>query len=169
VFRGLLAMSYGQINRPDAITHPREGELYFAYQKRSQRWLVALLLPHTGLAGVSASRTLGSLGLLKSLPEPLTFDADAQQLKWRDGYEDGGPLSSKQEFPVAFFAGPDFPDKSAVGWVTAEELRILNESCLNPSVIPHWRVVRAFLERRTVFRALQDRIGESPSLSGTHL
>ncbi|KAI8691503.1 hypothetical protein NCS56_00143200 [Fusarium sp. Ph1] len=169
VFRGLLAMTGRQINRHNAITRPREGELYFAYRKQSQRWLVALLLPHTSLAGPNAPRTLASLGLLKNLPEPFAFDADAQQLKWRDGYEDGGPLSSKQEFPVAFFAGPDFPDKSAVGWVTAEKLRVLNESCLNASVIPHWKVVRAFLERRTVFRALQDRIGEFPSLSGTDL
>ncbi|RSL82139.1 hypothetical protein CDV31_016962 [Fusarium ambrosium] len=165
MFRGLLAMSYGQINRPDAITQPREGELYFAYRKQSQRWLVALLLP---LAGASAWGTLGSLGFLKSLPEPLTFDPDTQQLKWRDGYEDGGPLSSKQEFPVAFFAGPNFPGKSAVGWVTAEELCVLNESCLNPSVIPHWRAVRTFLERRAVSCALQDRIGLSPSLSDTY-
>lgn len=167
MFRGLLAMTYGQSNCPSPVVHPKEGELYLTYRRQSQCWLVALLLPQTDLAGVGLSGSLETLGLLESLPYSLTFDVGTRKLKWRDGYEDGGPLSCMQKFPVAFFTGPSFPDSGAVDWVIAGEIRILDESCLKPSLIPHWRVVRAFLERRTVTRVLRDRIGESPSSSGT--
>ncbi|RSL43987.1 hypothetical protein CEP54_014873 [Fusarium duplospermum] len=165
MFRGLLAMTYGQSNCPGFVAHPEEGELYLAYRWHSQCWLAALLLPQTDLAGVGLSGTLETLGLLKSLPDSLAFDVDTRRLRWRDGYENGGPLSYRQKFPVAFFTGPSFPDSGAVDWVSASELRVLDESCLKPSLIPHWRVVRAFLEKRTVTRVLRDRIGESPSSS----
>ena len=148
-----------------AAVHPKEGELYLVYRRRSRRWLAALLLPRKDLSVVGVSGTLKGLGLLNCVPSSLVFNLDTRQLEWRRGCEDGGPFAFMQKFPVAFFAGPRFPDRSATEWVTAGELRAFDESCFTPSSVPHYRVVRAFLERRTVYRALYDRIGEA--LPGT--
>ncbi|RSL89848.1 hypothetical protein CEP52_014765 [Fusarium oligoseptatum] len=144
VFRGPSSDAARSPGRA-TVVHPKEGELYLVYRKRSRRWLAALLLPRKDLSVVAH----------------LSSIFNTRHLEWRRGCEDGGPFSFMQKFPIAFFAGPRFPDRSATEWVAAGELQAFDESCFTPSSVPHYRVVRAFLERRTVYRALYDRIGEA--------
>ncbi|KAH6869637.1 hypothetical protein B0T10DRAFT_390307, partial [Thelonectria olida] len=143
------------------VIQPKAGELYLAYRKQSQCWLAALLLPHEDLRDVGISGTLDSLGLSRNVPNCHSYNVNTQGLEWREGYEDGGPSSHKRKFPIVYFAGPRFPDSGATDWVAAEDLRILHESCLTkPSPVPHYSIVRAFLERRAVSGALKARMGD---------
>ncbi|KAH6889954.1 hypothetical protein B0T10DRAFT_404088 [Thelonectria olida] len=154
-------------NHAKPVIQPKAGELYFAYRKQSQCWLAALLLPYQELDDVGISGTVDSLGLSRNVPDCHSYNVNTRALEWREGYEDGGPSSYKRKFPIAYFTGPTFPDSGATDWVAAEDLRVLDESCLiKPSPVPHCRVVRTFLERRAVSGALKARMGNFLFLSG---
>ncbi|KAK2122184.1 hypothetical protein NOF04DRAFT_1350694 [Fusarium oxysporum II5] len=53
----------------------------------------------------------------------------------------------RREFPVIYFDGQDFPAKSAVGWVSASDLRDFDAKSKN-SLVPHIQSVRKFLQSR---------------------
>ncbi|RKK66726.1 hypothetical protein BFJ69_g15146 [Fusarium oxysporum] len=86
--------------------------------------------------------------------EELRKTVDSERFEWRDGYADGEASAHERRFPIAYFAGPEFPESSAVEWIAAGDLRILDESSFQSS-IPHYHVVRAFLEKRTEHRAVR--------------
>lgn len=154
-------------NPPGHVIQPKAGELYFAYRKQSQRWLAALLPSLEDLHDLGISGTIDSLGLSENALSYHTYNVNTRGLAWRDEHESGGPFSHNRKFPVLYFAGPRFPDSGAADWVAAENLRFFDESYLQPSVVPYYTVVRAFLERRTVSRALKARMGDFDSVYGT--
>ncbi|EXM16494.1 hypothetical protein RAB80_018328 [Fusarium oxysporum f. sp. vasinfectum] len=141
-------------NNSHGVIQPKAGELYLAHHKQSQFWLAALLLPLADLHTVGISATIESLGLSKDIPNCVVYNLDSEQFEWRDGYGDGEAFAHERRFPIAYFAGPEFPDSSAAEWIAAEDLRILDESSLQ-SPVPHCHVMRAFLERRTEHHTLQ--------------
>ncbi|CZR37670.1 uncharacterized protein FPRO_07139 [Fusarium proliferatum ET1] len=152
IFRGLVAMTFPQRKRINHIMQPAAGELYLVNDTKSRCWLVALVLPHTNLHDVGIPGTLESLGLLKRIPTSISFNAKTQRFEWRTGGENGRPFACIQMFPVAYFASIRFPDSRAMGWVRADQLRAFDASCVNPSSIPYYALVRSFLERRIASR-----------------
>jgi hypothetical protein len=141
------------------VVKSEAGELYYAWHKHSQRWLVALVLPFTNLRNIGISCTIETLGLSKNVPDCVVFDIASGQFEWRHGYEDGGPSSHARRYPVVYFMGPRFPESRATDWIRVQDFRPLDESRLRPSNVPCYRVVRAFLERRTLRQTLEARIG----------
>ncbi|KAF5723165.1 hypothetical protein FMUND_2099 [Fusarium mundagurra] len=70
------------------------------------------------------------------------YNNEAGNFPWAQGYNNGESLVTQREFPVMYF-----PAKSAVGWVSAKDLRDSGGKSKN-SLVPHIQSVRKFLESR---------------------
>ncbi|KAL6409086.1 hypothetical protein AUP68_05455 [Ilyonectria robusta] len=162
-FSATAARRIKNANYAGHAIQPKAGDLYLVYRRQSQRWLAALLPSLEDLDDLGISGTIDSLGLPENVSSYHTYNANTRGLAWRDEYEGSGPSSHKRKFPILYFAGPRFPDSGAADWVAAEDLRFLDESYLQPSIVPYYSAVRAFLARRTVSRALKARMGDSVS------
>ncbi|EGU87161.1 hypothetical protein FOPG_18429 [Fusarium oxysporum f. sp. conglutinans race 2 54008] len=157
-----------RLNDPECaskVFQPKAGELYLVYRKQSQCWLAALLLPLTDLKSVGISATLESLGLSRKAPSCVTYNVNSGEFEWRDEYRDGGNLSHERKFPIIYFSSSKFPECSAIGWVLAKDLRLQDESTLQPSAVPYCGVARAFMKRRTSRRILKDKVRDLDPLS----
>lgn len=108
---------------------------------------------------VGISDTIEDLGLIDDLPACYTYSKRTKQLKWARDYEDDGSLVEERKYPVMYFDGAKFPDRSAVGWVTVDNLRVLNFETSQRSLIPHYKSVRDYLRKREA-QGLEDVIGE---------
>jgi hypothetical protein len=77
--------------------------------------------------------SLESLGLLLPDSIPICYDYDAQgkTLSWKQGYGDDGAGISTRQFPIMYFDGLPFPEKSAVGWVPATNLQVYDDLARN--------------------------------------
>jgi hypothetical protein len=149
------------------VFQPKAGELYLVYHKQSQCWLAALLLPLTDLNSVGISATLESLGLSTKAPSCVTYNVNSGEFEWRDEYRDGGTRSHECKFPIIYFSSSVFPDNSATEWVLAEDMRLHDESTLQPSAVPYCGIARAFMKKHTLCRTLGDRAGDLSPLSST--
>ncbi|KAM5528421.1 hypothetical protein FOXYSP1_18902 [Fusarium oxysporum f. sp. phaseoli] len=105
----------------EGITNPDAGSIYLAFWEKSKDWFAVLLLPMQDLESVGISGSIESLGLAEVLPSCYCDKQDG--FSWAEGFNDGEPLVMQREFPVMYFDGQDFPAKSAVGWVSARDLR----------------------------------------------
>ncbi|CAM1504961.1 Fc.00g105980.m01.CDS01 [Cosmosporella sp. VM-42] len=130
------------------IGDPIPGEIYLAYRKKSKVFMAVLLLPKDDLDLVGVPSSLELLGLMQNVPECYTYNRRSKKLKWREGYEDGGSLVSKREFPVMYFDGQDFPSKSEVGWTAAEDLSMFDLQSSKSSPGVHHHSVEKFLRER---------------------
>jgi hypothetical protein len=142
----------------DAL-RPKPGEVYCAYHEQSQRHLAAVILPLTDPGSIGILGTMETLGLSKNVPNCVVFNVNSRRLEWRDGYGDGEPSSHARKYPVIYFTGRRFPENEAAGWVSAGDLRVLDEQSLRPSDVPFYRAVRAYLERRTLCQTFRARLG----------
>jgi hypothetical protein len=157
-----------RLNDPECaskVFQPKAGELYLVYRKQSQCWLAALLLPLTDLNSVGISATLESLGLSTKAPSCVTYNVNSGEFEWRDEYRDGEILSHKCKFPIIYFSNSKFPESSATEWVLAEDLRLHDESTLQPSAVPYCGTARAFMKKRSLYRTLGDRARDLSPLS----
>ncbi|KAF5700182.1 hypothetical protein FMUND_14424 [Fusarium mundagurra] len=102
-----------------------------------------LLLPIQNLLSVGISGSIESLSLAEVLPK--CYYNEQGSFSWAEGYNDGESLVTEREFPVMYFDGQDFPAKSAVGWVSARDLRHFDANNKN-SLVPHIQSVRRFLK-----------------------
>ncbi|KAM5349358.1 hypothetical protein ACJ41O_005863 [Fusarium nematophilum] len=143
------------------IPNPTAGRIYLAYHEVAKHWLPALILPQDGL-DVGLPMTLQDLGLLDHVPACYTHDSEDEDLEWRDGYEDDGPLVMQRRFPAIYFDGFDFPEESSVGWACAGDLQAVNVFDSSLSLIPNLKAARDFIRRR--LRAKADPSGP-PTLS----
>ncbi|SCO87685.1 uncharacterized protein FRV6_11812 [Fusarium oxysporum] len=143
----------------DAL-RPKPGEVYCAYHEQSQRHLAAVILPLTDPGSIGILGTMETLGLSKNVPNCVVFNVNSRRLEWRDGYGDGEPSSHARKYPVIYFTGRRFPQNEAAGWVSAGDLRVLDEQSLRPSDVPFYRAVRAYLERRTLCQTFRARLGD---------
>jgi len=88
------------------LTNPVPGELYLGYWTKTKSKFAIVVLPLTGSVGVTshASGSLHSIGLLPNAPRCFTVNKATHTITgWAKGYEDGGPLVTKREFPVVYF------------------------------------------------------------------
>ncbi|KAF5553757.1 hypothetical protein FPHYL_8643 [Fusarium phyllophilum] len=136
---------------------PKPGEVYCAYHEQSQRRLAAVILPLTDPSSIGILGTMETLGFSKNVPNCVVFNVNSGRLEWRDGYKDGESSSHARKYPVIYFTGRRFPENEAAGWVSAGDLRVLDEESLRASDVPFRRAVRAYLERRTLSQTSRER------------
>ncbi|KAH7110464.1 hypothetical protein EDB81DRAFT_620729, partial [Dactylonectria macrodidyma] len=108
------------------IVDPTPGGIYLGYWSKSREWQAVLVL--SGVApeqpiDIGFAGTIQDLGLTEQLPPCYTYDPQTGILDWQEDYKDGGPLVTERQFPVMYFDGLDFPSKSSVGWVAANDLQ----------------------------------------------
>ncbi|EXK79863.1 hypothetical protein FOQG_15588 [Fusarium oxysporum f. sp. raphani 54005] len=144
----------------EGITNPDAGSIYLAFWEKSKDWFAVLLLPMQDLESVGISGSIESLGLAEVLPRCYCDKQDG--FSWAEGFNDGEALVMEREFPVMYFDGQDFPSKSAVGWVSARDLRQFDAKNKN-SLVPHIRSVRKFLKTRAEKRSPEQEVDRSKS------
>jgi hypothetical protein len=110
-------------------------------------------LPSVGISG-----SIESLGLAEVLPK--CYCNEQGNFSWAEGYNDGESLVTEREFPVMYFDGQNFPAKSAVGWVSARDLRHFDAKNKN-SLVPHIQSVRKFLKTRAEKRSPEEGVDGS--------
>ncbi|KAJ4328656.1 hypothetical protein N0V84_000846 [Fusarium piperis] len=137
------------------ITDPTPGEVYQVYWRVLKKWTAALILPLENLDKVGVPESIEDLGLLKSLPPCYTYDSTAKTIRWSKGYEAGGKFISKREFPVMFFNGVPFSDRSEVAWVPSKDLQPPEICALEPDIQGQ---VLDYLKSR---RAEEERVAEA--------
>ncbi|RSL66381.1 hypothetical protein CEP53_003392 [Fusarium sp. AF-6] len=103
------------------IMNPQAGEIYAAYWKSSRSFYPVLILPWGSFQDIGFKGSLLDTGLLVDTPS--CYVVDGETAEWAEGYEDGGRLVSKRQFPVLYFDELKFPEKSSVGWVHVADLK----------------------------------------------
>jgi len=88
------------------ITNPVPGELYRGYWSQNKTKYAVMVLPWGDLSVAGMHGTLATTGLLVKAPRCHLTDRMTQEIRgWAAGYEDGGHLVTKREFPVMYFDG----------------------------------------------------------------
>jgi hypothetical protein len=88
------------------VAYPVAGELYLGFWSKSKTKYAVILLPWGDLTPAGMVGTLSNTGLLGNPPSCYIVDRMSQEIRgWAQGYEDGGPLVTKREFPVMYFDG----------------------------------------------------------------
>ncbi|KAH7109992.1 hypothetical protein B0J13DRAFT_578406 [Dactylonectria estremocensis] len=82
------------------------------------------------------------------IPECYDYDPETKDLKWKKGYEHGGPRVMEREFPVLYFDGNKFPDGSPADWVRAGDLQDLDVFDASPRLVPNLKFAKNYLRRR---------------------
>ncbi|KAF4943177.1 hypothetical protein FSARC_14997, partial [Fusarium sarcochroum] len=140
----------------EGITNPEAGNIYLAFWEMSQEWFAVLVLPMKDLETVGVPGSIESLGLAEPLPPCYRYNRTNGTYSWAKRYQDGQPMVKDRMFPVMYFDGRDFPARSAVGWISAKDLRKFDSRARNGH-IPHIRSVRKYL------RAHPSRASTAPS------
>jgi hypothetical protein len=123
------------------LTHPEPGHLYMAYWKQEKTRYVVIILPLQGelLPVCGLQGRMEDTDLYKKLPQCYNFDSITKKITgWAKGYEDGGQLVTKRQFPVSFFDKRQYDThnpvleiqqstnlrstSSSLGWVKARNL-----------------------------------------------
>lgn len=139
--RDVVGMSAG-------IISPTPGEIYLGFWSKSKEWLpVLLLLTNGSNIDIGVSSTIEELGLMNNIPSCYVYDKRTRKLLWGKDYEDGNSMVSKREFPVMYFDGLPFPERSTVGWVAATNLQVFDHDKAS-SLISNIKQVREFLRKR---------------------
>ncbi|KAH7145993.1 hypothetical protein EDB81DRAFT_759322 [Dactylonectria macrodidyma] len=87
-------------------------------------------------------------GIRDYIPECYDYDPETKDLKWKKGYEHGGPRVMEREFPVLYFDGNKFPDGSPADWVRAGDLQDLDVFDASPRLVPNLKIAKNYLRRR---------------------
>ncbi|KAM0332691.1 hypothetical protein ACHAPQ_005708 [Fusarium lateritium] len=103
------------------------GNVYIIYWTESKQWFAGVLLPLQDLASIGIHDSIEKIGLLKSLPDCYQYDTSDMSFSWTKGYEDGGPMSSEQQFAFVFFEGVKFPEESHVAWIPIHDIKEWDE------------------------------------------
>ncbi|KAJ3542217.1 hypothetical protein NM208_g4213 [Fusarium decemcellulare] len=148
-----------------AATYLKPGQIYCVYDKDSNKWVAALLLPMKNLHDIGVPSSIKNLGLLRSLPLCYLYDSQSETFLWNEGYEDEGPRVTGRQYPVMFFDGSPFPEKAPAGWAHAEDLKIYNASSWG--LTEHRQQVLDFLEVRgdATLQELISEVGMSEPLA----
>lgn len=99
------------------IIYPVPAELYLGYWSKNKTHYGVLVLPWDDLSPCGITGRLKSTNLLGRAPKCYVISKDGEIERWADGYEDGGPLVTKRDFPVMYFDG-----HRSVGWLRAKDL-----------------------------------------------
>ncbi|KAL2134872.1 hypothetical protein VTI74DRAFT_10598 [Chaetomium olivicolor] len=144
------------------ITNPVPCRFYLA---NGEPRCPVLILPWGDTAPAGLVGTLADTGIFREvsddgkqlavpkLPKCYVYDVADGRVRgikgWAEGYEDGGPLEKRREFPVLCAENSDYR-YWAVGWVKASHLSPLNFSDPNVSDIPFCREARDYYFQRIV-------------------
>lgn len=137
-----------------SVTHPEVGRFYVA---RTETKCPVLILPKNDLAPVGLQGTLASTGIFSDsdmfkLPKCYTYEKDGNNrvlgiAGWAPGYEDGGPLVKKREFPVLVVNNPD-PNLWNIGFIEASSLAELDFNDENSRYLPFFKEARDYYFNR---------------------
>ncbi|KAJ4303867.1 hypothetical protein N0V88_001464 [Collariella sp. IMI 366227] len=129
-----------------------------------------LVLPWGDMAPTGLRGTLADTGIFREVSEdgkqlavpklPKCYvyeevDGRVRGIKgWAAGYEDGGPMERRREFPVLCAENADFR-YWAVGWVTAAHLLPLDFNDESSRSIPFFREIRQYYVQRILRRDIR--------------
>ncbi|KAG5797287.1 hypothetical protein H9Q69_003670 [Fusarium xylarioides] len=153
----------------EGITDPKCGKVYLTYWDKTKEWLAVLILPMGSFDKIGIPGSIESCGLADSLPPCYQYDKVSGEYKWAKPYETGNRLVNERMFPVMYFDGRDFPNRSAIDWIDAKDLRRFNPK-LNNDLLPHINEVDKYIKADPARTALQedDEDGERvPQKAGT--
>ena len=129
----------------EPVVDPTPGDVYLGFWGKAKKSWAVLLLPTKNIADVGVRGTIESLGLTGKVPACYDYDGETKEFRWAEGYEDGGDLVAKREFPVLYFDGRR---KCGVGWLGAKDLVPFDAESTAASDIPHIELVRDYLRKR---------------------
>lgn len=119
------------------IMYPVPAELYLGYWSKNKTKYGVLVLPWRDLAPCGIAGYLKNTNLLARAPKCYVISEDGEIEGWAPGFEDGGPLVTKRDFPVMYYDG-----HRSVGWLRAKDLSSFPfEGGVNYA-IPHFEEAR---------------------------
>ncbi|KAK7408432.1 hypothetical protein QQX98_009417 [Neonectria punicea] len=154
----------------EGIIDPKPGDIYSGFYFGSKVWYAVLVLSGVGAdmdMDIGMPGTMQELGLTEPLPPCCDFDTQTGLLSWRKGYEDGGPFVNERQFPVLYFDGLAFPDRSSVGWLEAKNLAPLDMNSPTFQLVPNYKSVVRFLKNRAARRTEAAALGSTGLTGGT--
>ncbi|KAK7422479.1 hypothetical protein QQZ08_009467 [Neonectria magnoliae] len=154
----------------EGIIDPKPGDIYSGFYSGSKVWYAVLVLPGVGAdidIDIGMPGTMQELGLTEPLPPCCDFDTQTGLLSWRKGYEDGGPCVNQRQFPVLYFDGLAFPDRSSVGWLEAKNLAPLDMNSPTFQLVPNYKSVLRFLKNRAARRTEATALGSTGLTGGS--
>ena len=145
------------------ITDAKYGNLYLGYWPKDKTRYPVIVLPLGDLKAAGLQGTLLGTSLRKTVPKCYVVTRPTPDTKvisgWAKGYEDGGPLVTKREFPVMYFdkqlsvrdhfLRPKVanPPHSLVGWIAARHLSRFDFEDPNPEAYPEYFQARDYWAR----------------------
>ncbi|KAH7468352.1 hypothetical protein FOMA001_g15442 [Fusarium oxysporum f. sp. matthiolae] len=137
------------------IINPKCGKVYLTYWDKTKEWLAVLILPMGSFDKIGIPGSIETCGLADSLPPCYQCDKVSGEYTWAKPYETGNTLVHERMFPVMYFDGRDFPNRSAIDWIEAKDLRRFNPK-LNNDLLPHIKEVEKYLKADPARSALQE-------------
>ncbi|RBQ68966.1 hypothetical protein FVER14953_10809 [Fusarium verticillioides] len=137
------------------ITDPKCGKVYLTYWDKTKEWLAVLILPMGSFDKIGIPGSIETCGLADSLPPCYQYDKVSGEYKWAKPYETGNRLVNERMFPVMYFDGRDFPNRSAIDWIDAKDLRRFCPK-LNNDLLPHIKEVDKYIKADPARTALQE-------------
>ncbi|KAF5567903.1 hypothetical protein FNAPI_477 [Fusarium napiforme] len=137
------------------ITDPKCGKVYLTYWDKTKEWLAVLILPMGSFDKIGIPGSIETCGLADTLPPCYQYDKVSGEYKWAKSYETGNRLVNERMFPVMYFDGRDFPNRSAIDWIDAKDLRRFNPK-LNNDLLPHIKEVDRYIKADPARTALQE-------------
>ncbi|KAL2022484.1 hypothetical protein VTK56DRAFT_5313 [Thermocarpiscus australiensis] len=135
------------------ITDPVPGKFYVACGPRGEPGYPVLILPWGSMAPVGVEGTLADTGIfgaatedekqpgIPKLPDCYVYEKVGGRISgikgWASGYESGGPLVKKREFPV-LCADDENCRLWSVGWIDAASLSMLDFDDPNSAKVPYF-------------------------------
>ncbi|KAF4343273.1 hypothetical protein FBEOM_2749 [Fusarium beomiforme] len=151
------------VDKFEGITNPRPGKVYLTYWDKTKEWLAVLVLPMGDFSKIGIPGSIKSCGLADSLPSCYQYDKATGKYSWAKTYEYGNALVQERIFPVMYFDGRDFPNRSAIDWVEAKNLRKFDLKA-NNAFLPHVKEVDKYLKADLVRTALQQEEDEDEGM-----
>lgn len=143
--RGTSSGGDRRSQRREMVVNPTPGNIYLGFWGKAKKsWIVFLLLTKN-IGDIGICNIMESLGLTRKVPVYYDYDRQTKEFRWAEGYEDGGALVARREFPVLYFDGPR---KCRVGWLGARDLVSFDAESAVASDVPHIESVRKYLWRR---------------------
>lgn len=145
------------------ITDAKYGNLYLGYWAKTKQKFPVIVLPLGDLKAAGLKGKLLETSLKKTIPRCYVVTRPTPDTKvisgWAKGYEDGGPLVTKREFPVMYFDDKSYvgypisrrilanPAYSLVGWIPARHLSNFDFDDPNPNPYPGYYGARDYWAR----------------------
>lgn len=121
----------------EGVVYPVDFEVYLGFWSKTKTRYAVMLLPW-GSFDPTLTGSLSDSGLLDKPPKCYVIDRVTREITgWAEGFEDGGRLVTKREFPVMYFDG-----QRSVGWLRAEDLSIFDFEDAKWKTIPHYHDAR---------------------------